>query len=896
MNNSAFRIIVGICLAASLGPRVFAQPAPETKGWMKIEGWTLQSSANVTETGDALSNPDSRITNWHPAVVPGTVLGSLAKDKIIPDPYYGVNLRNLIGSKFRNDKVLSELPMDAESEFAVPWWYRAEFTVPADFKGKIVWLHFGGINYRADIWINGQQLANATTVAGTWRIYEFNITQLARLGAKNVIAVKVYPPKDTDDLAVSYVDWNPGSPDRYMGLFREVTLTASGPVAVRYPAVMSHLELSDTTKAQLTVVARLVNGTDKPQTGTLHGSVEDIQFSQEIELKPQETRDVVLDPGAFPQLNMQNPRLWWPAQMGTPNLYTLQLRFVVNGEDSDRTEKRFGIREITSELDSHDHRLFLVNGKKLLIRGGGWAMDLLMQKSKQRLEDEFRYVQDMGLNTIRLEGMFETEEFFDLADQKGILVMAGWSCSLWETWPKWQKEQVDVAGQSLRSQILRLRSHPSMLVWLNGSDNPPPPNIENMYLGIEREYLWPNPVISSASQQDTSITGKSGVKMTGPYEYVVPEFWTEERDDEGDRGGAFGFNTETGPGPAIPSIETLEQILPKEHLWPIDDWWTFHAGLGDFKDFHVQRRALNERYGEAANLDDFLMKSQVMRYEAIRAMYEAYTRNKYEATGVIVWMLNNGWPSFIWNLYDYELRVAGGYFGAKNALEGLHPMYGYDDRAVWVLNSEYHDADKLSLTAKIYDLNMKELFSRQANVDAAADSTNRVFTLPQISHSTPVYFLKLTLHDAAGKLVGSNFYWLTSKPETITHGIINMGDGFAQNFADFHSLNQLAKVNVKTTAQTTREHGDQVTHITLHNETQTLAFFVRLNLNVCGTGTISGKEILPILWSDNYVSLLPGEAREVTATYRADLPEPVRVDVTGWNVNHLATECAQGSP
>jgi len=484
-------------------------------------------------------------------------------------------------------------------------------------------------------------------------------------------------------------------------------------------------------------------------------------------------------------------------------------------------------------------------------------------------------------------------EFFDLADQKGILVMAGWTCALWETWPQWKQEQVDAAEQSLRSQILRLRSHPSILMWVNGSDYPPPPNIEQMYLGIEREYLWPNPVISSVTAQDTPVSGKTGVKETGPYDYVVPPFWLEEKDEGGiDRGGAFGFNTETGPGPAIPPIETLAQILPREHLWPIDDWWTFHAGLHDFKDFHVFTKNLNQRYGEAPNLEDFLIKSQMMRYEAVRAMYEAFNRNKYtSSTGVIAWMMNNSWPSFIWNLYDYQLRVAGGYFGAKNALEPLHPMYAYDDHAIWVTSSQYLDAKQLHLTAKIYDLKMRERFSREETLDVAADSTNKVFTVPDIADLTAVYFLKLTLNDASGKLVGSNFYWFSNKPETITHGVINLHDGFAKTYADFRALSELPKTTIKASSQTTREHGDVVTHITLRNDDTNLAFFVRLNLSSCG----AGKEILPIVWSDNYVSLMPGELREVTATYRAARPEPVRVDLYGWNVSHMETGCASDS-
>lgn len=890
MKRSAFRVIFCLCLSAAFASRTFPQienSAPE--GPMKIEGWSLQTSARVEETGETLSTPDSRIINWHAAVVPGTIVASLANDNLIPDPNYGVNLRNLIGPKFEANKEQNDLAMDPESPFFIPWWYRTEFTVPESNKGKTLWLHFGGINYRADIWVNGRQIADQGTTVGAWRVYDFDITKLARVGASNAIAVRVFPPTHPYDLALSYVDWNPGSPDRQAGLFREVTLTTSGPVALRYPAVMSHVELPDGKKAQLTITGRLVNSTDKPQTGSLQGRIGEVKFSEKVGLKPGESKDIVLDARSFPQLNFENPRLWWPVQMGSPELYKLQMKFDIDGKTSDSAEINFGIREITSELDSKDHRLFRINGKRLLIRGGGWALDMWKPKSEQRLEDEFSYVEGMGLNTIRLEGQLETEEFFDLADRRGILVMAGWTCALWETWTQWKQEQVDTAEQSLRSQILRLRSHPSILMWVNGSDYPPPPNIEKMYLGIEQEYLWPNPVVSSVTAQETPVSGKSGVKETGPYDYIVPEFWLEETDDGGmDRGGAFGFNTETGPGPAIPPIETLKEVLPKEHLWPIDDWWTFHAGLHDFKNYNVYIANLNQRYGEATDLDDFLMKSQLTRYEAVRAMYEAFNRNKYtSSTGVIAWLLNNSWPSFIWNLYDYQLRVAGGYFGAKNALEPLHPMYAYDDRAIWVTSSQYKDAKQVRLTAKIFDLKMKERFSKEETLDVAADSTNKTFTLPELTDLTSVYFLKLTLHDKSGRLLGSNFYWFSNKPETITRGTINIHDGFAKTYADFRGLSELPKTTIKASSKTIRENGEVVTHIMLRNDDASLAFFVRLNLSSCG----ENKEILPIVWSDNYVSLLPGEIREVTASYRAVQPDSVRVKLYGWNVSPMEAGC-----
>ena len=233
-------------------------------------------------------------------------------------------------------------------------------------------------------------------------------------------------------------------------------------------------------------------------------------------------------PDKFQQLVFSNPRLWWPAQMGKPNLYPLTMEFEVNGAVSDHSATEFGIREITSDLNSVGGRAFHINGKNILIRGGGWTPDMMMRENSQRLHDEFRYVRDMGLNTIRLEGKLETQEFFDLADHDGILVMAGWCCcDFWERWPRWQPKDFEIAKQSLRDQIYRLRSHPSLVMWLNGSDNPPPPDVEQMYLDVEKDLFWPNPVVSSATGKKTSVTGDSGVKMSGPYEYVAPSYWDD---------------------------------------------------------------------------------------------------------------------------------------------------------------------------------------------------------------------------------------------------------------------------------------------------------------------------------------------------------------------------------
>jgi exo-1,4-beta-D-glucosaminidase len=862
----------------------------ETK-LMLSEGWALQTSAKVDAKGEVISSPGFAPKGWHTATIPSTVVAALVKDKTLPDPFPGMNLRSFPGVNYPIGGNFSNIAMASDSPYAVSWWYRKAFAVPTTYKGKTIWLKFNGINYRANIFLNGKQISKSDDVAGAWRTYEFNITSSAKPGTANVLAVQAFAPTE-HDLAITFVDWNPAPPDKNMGLWREVYLTTSGPVALRYPTVVSKLNPPANDNAQLTVTAQLKNGTDQPVKGKLKGQVEKVTFEQDVELAANESKDVTFAPDKFSQLVFSNPRLWWPAQMGTPNLYKLNIEFEVNGAVSDKSSSEFGIREISSDVNPVGGRAFHINGKNILIRGGGWTPDMMLRETSQRLHDEFRYVRDMGLNTVRLEGKLETEEFYSLADHQGILVMAGWCCcDFWERWPRWQPQDFEIAKQSLRDQIYRLRSHPSMVMWLNGSDNPPPPDVEQMYLDIEKELLWPNPVVSSATGKKTSVTGDSGAKMSGPYEYVAPSYWQVDTPEgqpgrklcnPGGCGGAYGFNTETSMGPAVPPVESIRAMVGKDHMWPIDDVWNYHAGGGEFKTINVFSEALANRYGKSDNVDDFAIKSQMQTYEGVRAMYEAYSRNKYQATGVIQWMLNNAWPSMIWHLYDYYLRPGGGYFGAKRAMEALHPLYGYDDHAIWVVSSQYTDAKALKLTTKIYNLDATEKFSQENTVDAAADGTARIFTLPDVSGLSNTYFLVLKLEDSAGKLVGSNFYWLSTKPETLDWAKSNWWMTPTASYADFTAVSQLPKVKLKVTERTERTGEDVITHVTVENPTKSLAFFVRLKVDKGA----KGEEILPVVWEDNYISLLPGEKREINATYRASelgTAKPV-VEVSGWNV------------
>ena len=416
-----FASIIAILIMMPSLTVVAARLPPSSPMQPLDSGWQLQSSSEVKGEGASISTVEYHPQGWYSVDLPTTVVRALVQNKVFPEPYSGMNLRKLPGVTYPIGENFSNIAMSADSPFAVSWWYRKTFVLPASDKGKTLWLNFKGINYRANIWLNGKQIANKDQIAGAWRTYELNVTGSAKVGGDNVLAVEVFAPTEAD-LAITFVDWNPAPPDKNMGLFRDVFLTTSGPVALRYPTVLSKVDSPANDKAHLSVTTLLKNSSDKAVKGTLKGKIESVAFSQEVELAPGEEKDVAFEPEQYAQLNLSHPRLWWPTQMGTPNLYALDMEFAVDGKVSDSSYTKFGIRQIDSEFDANRKKVFSINGKKILIRGGGWSSDMMLREDPQRLADEFRYVRDMGLNTIRLEGKLENEYFFDMADEQGILM------------------------------------------------------------------------------------------------------------------------------------------------------------------------------------------------------------------------------------------------------------------------------------------------------------------------------------------------------------------------------------------------------------------------------------------------------------------------------------------
>jgi exo-1,4-beta-D-glucosaminidase len=841
------------------------------------DGWQLQSACRLQASGDAISVAGFQPDGWLKTTVPSTVLAAQAADGVIPDPYYGMNLRQIPGTTYAIGKIFANMPMDPSSPYHCGWWYRTEFTVPAAaHSGERQWLHFGGINYRGDVWVNGQKVADSSAVAGAYRTYDFDVTDVVKSGAKNVLAVETFAPTEKD-LGINWVDWNPCPPDKDMGLWGGVDLESTGTVTLRSPLAVTHFSNDTLKTAELTVYAELQNASDRPVKGVVAGTVAGIKVEQAVELAAHEDRTVVFAPDHFAQLNIHDPRPWWPRQMGDPHLEHLTMSFREGDVVTDEKSVDFGIREITSELTANGSRLFRVNGKPILIRGAGWSQDMLLRTNEHRLKDQFRLVEDMNLNTIRLEGKLETDDFFKIADHDGILVMLGWCCcDHWEHWKDWTADDLKIASESLRAQMLRLRHHASLLVWLNGSDNAPPANVERAYLDIEAETRWPNPILSAASQQDTAGGGPNGVKMTGPYDYVAPSYWYVDKQN----GGAYGFNTETSPGPAIPSLASRAKFLTDPQAWPPTEDWSYHFGSGKFADLTVLDEAMNAVYAKPHSAADYERISQTMEYDSERAMFEAYSRNKYNSTGVIQWMLNNAWPSMIWHLYDYYLDADAGYFGTKKACEPLHIQYSYDDRSIVVVNSTYDRVADLHASVDVHNVAWKQLYKQDAIVDAGADSSQIAFNIPDSLYAGAdrTFFIDLTLTNSAGKVVSRNFYWVPGTLTTFDWPKTDYPHTPAARHEDLTELANLPAAKLLAHAEMVKTMRGREVRVELENPSAALAFQVSAAVR-----TSNGGLIAPVLWSDNWVEVVPGEKRVLTALLPdAGADSPV-VEIGSWN-------------
>lgn len=893
------------------------------------KNWQIQSSAIDKGNGANISKPGYQTDGWFNTTVPNTVMGALIEAGDIEDPF-----------------IHDRISRTDESRYNAPWWYRTEFTLPATEQGKKILVNFQGIGYQGDIWVNGTKIADKSEIIGSFRTYELDISDYVTADGKtkNTIAVEVTKSNFGKDFSVYWVDWVPRPTDNNMGLWRDVFITTSDVVTTRNPFVTSKVD-PDLSTATLNAYVDLTNYSNSPVSGKVEATIKDpagtvvTTLSQPVTLSAgAKDQEIAFTADKFNGLKINNPKLWWPIGMGEPNLHTVEFKFTANNKVTDSISQKFGIREVTTEMNVSpstktnpplkDMVQFYVNHKPVLIKAGGYSpTDLYLRRDMDTNIAVVQYLKDMGLNAIRDEGIFFDDRLIDLLDENGLMYMGGWTCcSKWQEPAQYSDHDLEVVSESLTSQLRELRVHPSMIAWMNGSDNPASYSnsargreVEQAFFDIENELHWVDygAIISSGSAKIATLTGTtSGMHMDASYDYAPPAMWFEDMD----QGGAFGFTSEAGPGPSIPVIETMKKILPEHALWPYNvggdnyQQWNFHNARGNFRDLSKFNLAMDNHYGESNSLEEYNIKAQVQQYDSQRAVFEALNANKYtKSTGWVQWMLNNAWPGMFWNLFDFYLNPNGSYFGAKKGNEPLHIMYDYASKEVKILNSTNQDYSGLKAKVQVYNIDSKKVYDKEfnnlavtpdgaspavggqpkqvgyqtINFNGKIDKANGITVIDKITEGdlqvSPAYFLRLELRDAKDNVVSINSYAQTTKKDLVRYQ--NHGWNYTpqDQFADFTELQRLGNVELQIEGKpkTVNNGQEQTITYTVKNKGNSIAYAVFAKIKKGANGDL----VAPVKMEDNYFMLLPGEKRTLSATYNlSDLGNatPV-VEVSSYN-------------
>ena len=824
------------------------------------DGWEMENAAKVPQEGKVISTTKYKPSGWYKATVPGTVLTTLVNNGVYPEPLYGENNR---------PEVIPEYLCHTD------WWYRNEVMIPDSYKNKTIWLNFDGINYSADSWVNGRRVG---PIKGAFIRGNFDITSLVKPGQTAIIAVRISPQPNTG-VPFEHImgtvggpcggvgrldgptfgcsngwDWLSGIRDRNSGIWQDVFLSATGHVLMKDPLITSDLPLPRTDIASVTVQTTVQNTTGNVQKGIIKGSFDSIKFEKTIEIAPWRSLTFTFDPKDFAQLNIKNPKLWWPNGLGEQNLYSMHLSFEIDGKISDEKEVTFGIREISYDIPGSDNLGLTVNGVRIFCKGGNWGLDEALKRiDPKRLEAQIRMHKDANFNMIRLwGGQAASKILYDLCDKYGIMI--------WDEF--WQFNAADPLDQDLymanvRDKILNFRNHPSLVIWCARNEAYPP-----KYLDDAVRYALAE--LDPLRHYQSNSGGGGGCNSGGPYEWQTPvDYYRFSESKKFNKKETF--KTEIGPQ-SIPTLESIQGMMPEKDWTSITDAWAEHNFIsGGGRNL---MKTMTKRYGKVVNVADFVRKSQMMNYEGFRALYEGRIGKMFSPTqGILLWMSVPAQPSFVWQMFHYDLEPNASLFALQKACEQIHIQFNETDNGIiQVINHEPKALSRAYAKITIYNIDGSVAAEKSHEVNTAACSVNKISDIKWPSNLTPVHFIKLELRDSDGKPISDNFYWrgISSKPNDLT------------------ALESMPVVKLATKAST-RTKGEKVfIDVTLRNPSKKIALMTHLQLHRGKTG----ERVLPVYYSDNYISLAPKEEKKITIEADADnlKGEKPLVLADGWNI------------
>lgn len=838
-------------------------------------GWLCANIKDVKSDGAAISSTDYDLKNWLPATVPGTVLTTLLNNKIVPDPFYGMN-----------NKYIPDL-FDTGNDYYTYWFVK-------DFKevatpGDQVWLQLRGVNYKYDLFLNGKKLDDEVHEGMLLRA-QFNITKTLAKNGNNRLAVLVYPPDPPGNanggqggdgtiarnLTTQYTagwDWIQPVRDRNTGIWDKVFIEKTGVVNISNPHVVTLVpgirKPNDLKQAPASIQlsAELTNTSNKAVNGVLQYKVDGKTISKSVSLPANKTSMVQL-----PDFLMNNPRLWWPNGYGPQNLYKIKLQFVSAKKIFDEEDLQFGVRQITTGWNPHTQsRQTYVNGQPIFIKGGNWIIsDAMLRFSKERYDAEIRFHRDMNLNLIRIWGgaIIERPEFYEACDKYGLLVFqdfwfSGDCNGRWldpmkkdDQWTR-RKYPDDhaLALQTAADQIKLIRNHPSLAFWCGGNEITPPDDI----LLPLRDSLLPSldgtRYFFEYSNSDSMSLNTLGGNGDGPYSIQNPKTFWEKR--------SYPFNSETG-SVGVGDYASLQRFIPKENLVaPVhgrmdDSVWKYHKYIG-YENYV-------DAYGAPKDAKDFAMKAQLVNYDQYRALMEGFSSHMWDwYTGVIIWKTQNPWTALRGQMYDYYLDVNACLYGLRKGSEAFHVMMNPADSMVELLNNGFDARRNLMVEVRTYDMltGKDSLFSSMFN-EIGASMSKKLFSvsgfLRKLDKREGV-FVSLKLLTEEKEVVSDNLYWLPGVDGTYT------------------ALQQMKEAPLTITA---RKVGDRQIKVTMTNAAgNPVSFFNRIAV----INTETNERVLPAFFSDNYISILPGESKTVVVDLgEKDAGVKKRIQVYGWNL------------
>ena len=885
---------------------------------VRLSRFALQSSAVVSAGGDSLSSVHYQPANyWFPVTVPSTVLTGLVANKVYPDPYIGMNnmlipdASDTFNQKYHLEQY-SYLPGEP-NPWKKPYWYRTTFSVPGADKGRHFELIFKGINYRAEVWLNGSLIADSAKMVGMFEEFDLDVSGAVHAGEENALAVKIYPldtPGEpatpqlealddfyenggpTGDIGKNVTmlssvgwDWIPEVRDRNIGIWQPVYLRTTGQVTISHPRIITELPaLPDTSLARLSLDLDLASHGSAAGRGSLDITISPENFTgpAPVHISKAVTAGTTLHLSSsdIPALTIRYPHLWWPNGYGQPNLYRIRLRYRDAAGISEDTSFVFGIRTVSSsaaDVNGWVRRDFFVNGHRVHLVGGAWVPDMMLNRDYRRYDYELRLCRNANVNMVRIwgGGLGETDDFYELADRYGMLV---WQ-DFWITgdtnggfkgsadWPL----QSSVFVNNVISTIYRIRNHPSLLVWTGGNEGHAREELYNAMrdnvasLDGTRPFIPCSSGFSKAPKEWKASwpdNRPAGVYSGGPYSWQDDAQYYRLVDG----GRDWVFKDETGI-PSQPPYNTLSKIIPslvpdKSLPYPLNNTWGYHDACTGNGKYDTYYKAMIDRYGAPASYRDFSDKMQLLNAGGYRAIFEAAGHKLNATGGVMLWKLNAAFPSVVWQVYDWYLEPNAGYYFMQRACEPVHIQLNLDDSVVAVVNRTYIKQTGLHYDVEVIGITGETLFMQHGDTHLDTTDVKELLSVKEVLRKTPgVSFVLLRLRDAERNTVSHNVYW--------------MSPGH-----DFLALRQMPSSRIRASVRAaTKKDGYTSWTLTLFNPSSQLAFF--LNPQVIK----DGEEVLPSYWSDNYFSIPAGHSATVTVscptTMTGDKPQ---LRLEGWNI------------